>query len=175
MLAPFRSSRLKIPHVRGTATVQGLLSIHLTSSLGSSACPEPVIQHLWHNHSRKTTGEYRDMISFKASIIHRRCCYDRECLPRGGIKGGKDLLDDAGFEKYVHGSLTDKFYPGEDVIDLQNPYRRPPASILSTSTKASTQQTNVKQLTKPKPVAVNTIRKAAVPRRSIYPILVYLP
>lgn len=52
----------------------------------------------------------------------------------------------------------------EDVITLQNPHGMPPASIPSASTKTATQQANEKQVTKPKPGAVNTVKeKAAVP------------
>ena len=95
------------------------------------------------------------------------------------IKGGKDLLDGVKFKKYVHehvvhGSLTDNFYPEEDVITLQNPHKMPPAFIPSASAKTSTQQTDDKLVTKPKPVTINTV-KAAVPCRSVYPILIYLP
>jgi len=44
-----RSNRLNTPYVRGIATVQGLFLIWSISFLGSSTCPEPVIQYLWRN------------------------------------------------------------------------------------------------------------------------------
>ena len=197
----FRSNHLKIPYARGTVTVQGLSLIWLTSSLGSSTCPEHVIRYLWRNisyrqhnntnpvtkeplkpedliglnYSRKTTGEYHDPISFKPFSEHSHIvaiATTGNVYLAESIKGGKDLLDDVKFKKYAHGhvmcgSLTDKFHPREDVITLQNPHGMPPASIPSMSTKTVAQQTNDKQMTKPKPAAVNTVKeKAAVPCRS---------
>ena len=127
------------------------------------------------NYSRKTTGEYHDPISFKPFSEHSHIvaiATTGNVYLAESIKGGKDLLDDVKFKKYahepaVHVSLTDRFHPREDVITLQNPHGMPPASIPSTSTKTVTQQANDKQVTKPKPATISTVKdKAAVPCRS---------
>ncbi|KAF9787205.1 cyclophilin-like domain-containing protein [Thelephora terrestris] len=106
------------------------------------------------NYSRKTTGEYHDPISFKPFSEHSHIvaiATTGNVYLAESVKGGKDLLDDVKFKK-------------EDVITLQNPHGMPPASVPSTSTKVATQQTNEKQVTKPKPTAVNAVKeKAAVP------------
>ena len=133
--------------------------------------PEDLIEL---NYSRKTTGEYHDPISFKPFSEHSHIvaiATTGNVYLAESIKGGKDLLDDVKFKKYArqhfeHPSPTDLFHPREDVITLQNPHGMPPASIPSTSTKATTQQVNDGQVTKPKPAAVNTVKeKAAVPCR----------
>jgi peptidyl-prolyl cis-trans isomerase-like protein 2 len=127
------------------------------------------------NYSRKASGEYHDPISFKPFSEHSHIvaiATTGNVYLAESIKGGKDLLDDVKFKKYahrraVHGSLTDNFYPREDVITLQNPHGMPPASIPSTSTKTTIQNANDKQMTKPKPAVINTVKeKAAVPCRS---------
>lgn len=130
----FRSNHLKIPYARGTVTVQGLSLIWLTSSLGSSTCPEHVIRYLWRNisyrqhnntnpvtkeplkpedliglnYSRKTTGEYHDPISFKPFSEHSHIvaiATTGNVYLAESIKGGKDLLDDVKFKKYAHGHV----------------------------------------------------------------------
>ena len=127
------------------------------------------------NYSRKTSGEYHDPISFKPFNEHSHIvaiAITGNVYLAESVKGGKDLLDDVKFKKYahkhvVHTSLTNGSHPREDVITLQNPHGMPPASIPSTSTNTATQQANDKQVTKPKPAAVNTVKeKAAVPCKS---------
>ena len=131
--------------------------------------PEDLIEL---NYSRKTTGEYHDPISFKPFSEHSHIvaiATSGNVYLAESIKGGKDLLADLKFKKYVckyfeHSSSIDELHPREDVITLQNPHGMPPASIPSTSVKPTTQQANDKQVIKPKPAAVNTVKeKTAVP------------
>ena len=69
------------------------------------------------NYSRKTTGEYHDPISFKPFSEHSHIvaiATTGNVYLAESIKGGKDLLDDVKFKKYVHeyvlrGSLLTSF------------------------------------------------------------------
>ena len=68
--------------------------------------PEDLIEL---KYSRKTTGEYHDPISFKPFSEHSHIvtiATTGNVYLAESIKGGKDLLDDVKFKKYVREALS---------------------------------------------------------------------
>ena len=118
------------------------------------------------NYSKKASGEFHDPISFKPFNEHSHIvaiATTGNVFLADSIKGGKDLLDDVNFKKYV--PCLDKWlrvihtffsFCREDVVTLQNPHGLPSASVPSTSSATADKRATTSNSTKPTKTVVTT-------------------
>ena len=93
------------------------------------------------HYSRKTSGEIHDPISFKPFSEHSHVvaiATTGNVFLAESIKGGRDLVADVKFKKYVaakwHRCSLYSYPHRDDVITLQNPHGMPPMSVSASKT-----------------------------------------
>lgn len=127
-----------------------------------------------HYSRKEATGEIHDPISFKPFSEHSHIvaiATTGNVFLAESIKGGKDLVNDVSFKKYVRlhfvlCSFTSSFRRA-DVITLQNPHGLPPASVANASTVTKT--------TKSEPTKPETSRAvAALKIKEAVPCMLFL-
>jgi peptidyl-prolyl cis-trans isomerase-like protein 2 len=110
------------------------------------------------NYSRKeATGEIHDPISFKPFSEHSHIvaiATTGNVFLAESVKGGKDLVSDTPFKKYVHGFgfwFLLICWHRSDVITLQNPHGLPPASVPNAAALEKTKTAAQAAVAKPLP------------------------
>lgn len=126
------------------------------------------------NYARKSSGEIYDPISFKPFSEHSHIvaiASTGNVFLAESIKGGRDLVADVRFKKYVfldsdlHCAI-ELFELREDVITLQNPHGFPTASVAKPVEAKSSASEKTQAVAKVAP-AIQAQTKATIPCTSV--------